>query len=87
MLAVQIAICALLVTSSLVAMRGLVRSLHGNFGFEPRNAVLVNTVLSMAGYSGDRVPVMQRRMIDALETIPGVESVGLVNYPPLLRFA
>jgi len=83
LLVVQIAICALLVTSSLVAVRGLVRSLHGNFGFEPRNAMLVNTVLSMAGYSGDRVPVMQRRMIDALETIPGVQCVGLVNYPPL----
>ena len=82
-LVVQIAICALLVTSSLVAVRGLARSLHGNFGFEPRNAMLVNTVLTMAGYSGDRVPVMERRMIDALETIPGVQSVGLVNYPPL----
>jgi hypothetical protein len=38
--------------------------------------------LKMAGYSGDRVPAMQRRMIDAMETISGVESVGLVNYPP-----
>ncbi|MGA2987756.1 MAG: ABC transporter permease [Terriglobia bacterium] len=83
LLVAQIAICALLVTSSLVAVRGLACSLHGHFGFEPRNAVLVNTVLSMAGYRGDTVPVMQRRMIDALEAIPGVQSVGLVNYPPL----
>jgi predicted permease len=83
LLVVQIAICALLVTSSLVAVRGLVRSLHGNVGFEPRNAMLVNTVLSMAGYSGNRVPAMQKRMIDALETVPGAQAVGLVNYPPL----
>jgi predicted permease len=83
LLVVQIAICAVLVTSSLVAVRGLVRSLHSNFGFEPRNAMLVNTVLSMAGYSGDGVPAMQRRMIDALETVPGVKSVGLVSWPPL----
>ena len=83
MLVVQIAICAVLVTSSLVAVRGLVRSLHGNFGFEPRNAHAGRIPFcSMAGYSGDRVPAMQRRMIDAVETIPGVESVGLVNYPP-----
>ena len=34
LLVVQIAICAVLVTSSLVAVRGLVRSLHGNFGFD-----------------------------------------------------
>jgi predicted permease len=31
----------------------------------------------MAGYSGDRVAPMQRRMIDAVAAIPGVESVGL----------
>jgi hypothetical protein len=65
LLGVQIAICAVLVTCSLVAVRGLVRSRSGNSGFEPRNAMLANTVLSMAGYSGDRVPAMQRRMIES----------------------
>jgi predicted permease len=80
---VQIAICAVLVTSSMVAVRGLVRSLHSNFGFEPRNAILVNTDLSMAGYSGDKVPAMQKRMIDAVQAIPGVKSVGLIGEPPL----
>ena len=83
LLVVQIAICAVLVTSSMVAVRGLVRSLHSNFGFEPQNAMLVETALSMAGYSGDGVPAMQKRMIDALETIPGVKSVGLVDRLPL----
>jgi predicted permease len=83
LLVAQIAICAVLVTSSMVAVRGLVRSLHSNFGFEPRNATLVGTALSMAGYSGDSVPAMQKRMIDSLETIPGVESVGLVDRLPL----
>jgi predicted permease len=83
LLVVQIAICAVLVTSSMVAVRGLVRSLHSSFGFEPRHAMLVETGLSMAGYSGDAVPAMQKRMIDALKTIPGVESVGLVDRLPL----
>ncbi len=83
LLVVQIAICGVLVTSSLVAVRGLVRSMHSNFGFEPRNAMLVDTNLSMSGYNGDRVPAMQRRMIDALEAIPGVKSVGLVSQIPL----
>ena len=36
LLVVQIAICAVLVTSSLVAVRGLTRSLKSNFGFDPR---------------------------------------------------
>jgi predicted permease len=85
LLVLQIAICAVLVTSSMVAVRGLVRSLHGNFGCEPRNAMLVSTNLAMAGYSADKVPAMQKRLIAAMETIPGVEQVGLVNnYPQLV---
>jgi predicted permease len=85
LLVVQIALCAVLVTSSLVAVRGLVRSLHSNFGFEPRNAILVGANLDMAGYSIDRLPAMQRRMVDAIQAIPGVESTGFVNrYPPLV---
>jgi predicted permease len=88
LLVIQIAICAVLVTSSLVAVRGLMRSLNSSVGFEPRNAMLLSANLIMAGYTGDRVPAMQRRMIDAMETIPGVEKVGLVNnYPPLIYAA
>jgi len=83
LLVVQIAICAVLVTSSLVAVRGLVRSMHSNFGFESRNVMLVDTALSMSGYSGDQVPAMQRRMIEALEKIPGVTTAGYVSQIPL----
>jgi predicted permease len=83
MLVIQIAVCALLVTSSLVAVRGLARSLHSNFGFLPQNAMLVQTDLDMAGYTGDRVQQMQRRMIDTLETMPGVTAVGLIDRIPL----
>ena len=83
LLAAQIATCAVLVTSSLVAVRGLVRSVHSHFGFEPQNSLLMDTDLHMAGYSGDKVPAMQKRMIEAVEAIPGVESVGLVVPPPL----
>ena len=85
LLGVQIAVCTVLVTSSMVAVRGLARSLHGNFGFEPRNAMLMDTVLDMAGYTGDTIPPMQKRMIEAMQTIPGVVSVGLIHvYPPLV---
>jgi predicted permease len=83
LLVVQIAICAVLVTSSLVALRGLMRSLHSDFGFEPQNALLVDSDLDMAGYSGERVPAMQRRMVDALEGMPGVSAAGLSDRLPL----
>jgi len=83
LLVIQIAVCAVLVTASLVAVRGLVRSLHSNFGFDPQNALLVNTDLTMGGYHGDQVPVMQRRMLDAIANLPGVSSVGSVDFLPL----
>jgi predicted permease len=88
LLVLQIAICAVLVTSSMVAVRGLMRSLRSDYGFEPRNAMLVGIDLSMAGYSSDQLLPMQKRLIDAMKTIPGVEQVGLVNdYPPLVYTA
>ncbi len=83
-LVVQIAICAVLVTSSMVAVRGLLRSLHSNFGFEPRNVLLADTDLTMTGYRGDSVPPMQKRMIEAVQSIPGVKSVGLIDWAPLV---
>jgi predicted permease len=79
LLAVQIAICAVLVTSSIVAVRGLACALHSNFGFEPKNAMLVTADLHMAGYTGDRVPIMQRRIVEAVDRIPGVEAAGLTD--------
>jgi predicted permease len=83
LLVVQIAICAVLVTSSIVAMRGLARSLHNNYGFELQNTLQVETDLDMAGYKGETVPPAQKRMIDAVKTISGVESVGMADQVPL----
>ena len=79
----QIAICAVLVTSSLVAIRGLIRSLHGNFGFEPQHAMVIETDLGMAGYRGDKIPEIQKRILDKIQSVPGVMSAGLIGYPPL----
>ncbi len=83
LLVAQIAICAVLVTSSMVAVRGLVRSMHSTFGFEPKSAMLVGTSLSMAGNASDSMEAGQKRLIDALQNIPGVRAVGSVDRPPL----
>jgi predicted permease len=83
LLVLQIAICAVLITASLVAVRGLERSLHSDFGFRPDGVVLVHTDLHMGGYDGDQRTLMQRRMIDAAAAIPGVSSVGYADRLPL----
>ncbi len=83
LLVLQIAICAVLVTSSLVAVRGLMRSIDNNYGFQPQNVTLVDCDLHMAGYSEDTSAQMQKRMMEAIAAIPGVSAVGYTNQIPL----
>lgn len=83
LLALQISICALLVTSSLVAVRGLVKSLHSNFGFEPHNTMLATASLGMAGITGDQQQLMEQKMLTAAAAIPGVTAVGYADRLPL----
>jgi predicted permease len=82
-LAGQIAICALLVTSSLVALRGMQRSLNAPIGFVPRGATLVEMDMSMAGYSDKDAFPVQRRILGEVGRLPGVTAVGTVDSTPL----
>ena len=83
LLVVQIALCAVLVTSSLVAVRGLARSLHSDFGFAVQDSMLVETDLAMVGYTPEHAAQMEKRMTDGIAAIAGVESVGLTDHVPL----
>src|SRR5215469_1290131 len=83
LLGLQIAICAVLVTASLVAVRGLARSLESNYGIQPNGVMLAKTDLHMAGYSGEQQLLMQKRMLDAAAAIPGVTAVGYADRLPL----
>ncbi len=83
LLGLQIAICSVLVTASLVAVRGLVRSLGNNYGINPKNVMLLKTDLKMAGYDGDKRVPMQKRMLEAAAAIPGVTAVGYGDRLPL----
>jgi macrolide transport system ATP-binding/permease protein len=83
LLAGQIAMCAVLVTSSLVAVRGMVRSLQSNFGFVPQNTLQVNTDLNMAGYKNDQTEAIQKQMLGAALKIPGVTQAAYADRIPL----
>jgi predicted permease len=83
LLCVQIALCALLVTASLVSLRGMQRSLHAPIGFVPQGAVLAATDMHMAGYTDESALPVQRRMIEQAARIPGVSFAGTVDNSPL----
>jgi predicted permease len=78
----QIAICMLLVTASLVAVRGMVRLLHAPLGFQPQGVMLADVDLSLVEPGGD-VPLEKKKaMIEAARNLPGVAAVGTVNRVP-----
>ncbi len=83
LLGVQITLCALLVTASLVALRGMERSLHAPMGFDPQGVLVAEANLRMAGYADKDALSIQRRIIDEASRIPGVIAVGTVNGTPL----
>jgi predicted permease len=83
LLTLQIAICTLLVTASFVALRGMVNSLHANMGFHPQNATILDTDLTLAGYSDDQALLLQKRLVEQATQIPGILSAGVIDTLPL----
>ena len=83
LLATQIAVCALLLTAALVALRGMQRSLHAPVGFQPEGAVIAGTDLHMAGYTEQSSLAAQKRMLQQASQLPGVTEVGAINEAPL----
>src|SRR5262249_4169163 len=82
LLGAQIATCMLLVTASLVAVRGMVQILHAPLGFQPQGAILADMDLSLVEPDGD-VPLDKKKaMIDAVRNIPGVTAAGAVSRVP-----
>lgn len=82
LLGAQIAICTLLVTASLVAVRGMVRMLHIPVGFQPRGAMLANVDFGGIEQRGDALLEKQKAMLEAVQKIPGVTASGAVNRVP-----
>src|SRR5439155_12087048 len=82
LLGVQIAICTLLVTASLVAVRGIVSGLHAPLGFQPQGAMLADVDFSEMEQRGHALLEKQKAMLEAVQRIPGVTTAGAVNRVP-----
>jgi predicted permease len=82
LLVIQIVVCTVLVTASIVALRGMVRETRLPLGFQPGGVTLAETDLRMAGYSGSEAMPIRRRILDAATAIPGVTDVALSDSAP-----
>jgi len=83
LLGVQIVLCTLLVTASLLAFQGMQRALHAPLGFEPQGVVLAETDLHMGGYEKTPLLPVEKRILREVERIPGVTAVGSADTVPL----
>jgi macrolide transport system ATP-binding/permease protein len=83
LLAAQVALCCVLVTSCLVAFRGLSRALSTPLGFQPRGVVVAGFDLSLARYSESAGRVFQQRALAAAARLPGVTAAAVGNSVPL----
>lgn len=83
LLALQVALCCLLVTSSLVAVRGLYRALTMPLGIRPQGVTAARFDFHLAGYNDKDVPPEQRRILDAVLQLPGVSAAAYASSTPL----
>lgn len=83
LLAVQIALCCLLVTASFVSLRGLMRTFTMPLGFNPDGVTLAEMDLHLAGYHDAGIPAVRQRLQDAVAQIPGVTGVAYSSSTPL----
>jgi predicted permease len=83
LLVVQIVLCSVLVTSALVAVRGLSRTLHSSYGFQPEGVLLASFDLRMVGKNEQQSLRFQHEAADRVAALPGVMAVGFSNTTPL----
>ena len=81
LLALQIALCCLLVTASFVALRGLQRTFNMPLGIRPEGVTVAAMDTHLAGY--EHSGAIQRRLLDAVRQIPGITGATLANSIPL----
>jgi predicted permease len=83
LLAVQVALCCVLVTASFVAVLGARRAFQMPVGIEPRSVAAAGFDLGLAKYSRAAGEEFQRRALDATARIPGVSAAAFADSFPL----
>jgi predicted permease len=80
---IQVALCFVLVSACLLALRGLQQSVNMSLGFQPQEVVVAGFDLGLAGYTEDQGRNFQRHLLEVVEQLPGVRSSAYSNSVPL----
>ena len=79
----QVALSTLLLVGALLVVRSLQHATSVDVGFDAHGAVSARVDLGLHGYDQVRGREFQRRVIEDLSTLPGIESVAVANSLPL----
>jgi len=72
-----------LVSASLLSLRGLQQALKMNLGFAPQQVSVVAFELGLAGYSEDRGRDFQRQALEIIQRLPSVAVRRLFQFAAL----
>jgi len=82
LVAVQVALSVVLLIGSILVVRSLQHALSLNLGFQPEHAVLLLD-LGAQGYDEPRSREFQRRLLDRVRGMPGIQAAGISYGLPL----
>jgi predicted permease len=79
----QAALSLVLLSASGLLTAALRNLENQNFGFEQDRRTIISVDPQLAGYKGEQLTTLYRRLYDAVSSIPGVSSVAICSYSPL----
>jgi predicted permease len=83
----QVALSLVLVVFSALLLLTVQRMLRVDFGFNPRNLLMLGINIPAGDYTGrDYVQALLTPLEERVQAIPGVAAAGIIDQPPLLGF-
>jgi macrolide transport system ATP-binding/permease protein len=79
----QAMLSIVLISTAILMTRSLGNLEHQNFGVQTSNRYVVHFDPAGAGYTVDRMPALNRQILDGFSALPGISNVALAMYPPL----
>jgi predicted permease len=80
----QAALSLVLLSASGLLIAALHNLENQDFGFEQDRRIVMDVNPRLAGYRTDQLPQLYRRIRDSIASMPGVSSVALCQYSPLV---
>jgi predicted permease len=80
---VQVALSVVLLIGSILVVRSLQHALSVNLGFQPEHAAVLSLDLAGQGYDEQRGREFQRRLLDKVRAMPGIQAAGMISGVPL----